>query len=65
MSERLTLVSAKPVSIGTGQCLFCGRDEHEADLWVTGVSGKICAGCVDLCAEIVATKRAALRDAPR
>lgn len=41
-------------------CSFCGKPNHEVLVLIAGPSVGICAECVDLCAQIVAEKRAAL-----
>ena len=38
-------------------CSFCGKSQYEVQQLIAGPGSFICAECVDLCSEIVETKR--------
>ncbi|MEV8511988.1 ATP-dependent Clp protease ATP-binding subunit ClpX [Dactylosporangium sp. NPDC051484] len=42
----------------TSRCSFCTKPESEVERLVEGPGVQICAGCVELCAEVVAENRA-------
>jgi len=44
-------------------CDFCGKDQHQVAYLVAGPKADICDECIDICAEIIAVRRAAKADA--
>ena len=47
---------AKQTKTTNRQCSFCGRDEREVNLMLTGIDGNICDQCVEMAANVVQTE---------